>query len=105
LALRVFCCSSTGACRCSWHQAATAAAGISHLWLGATDHRSAPREIPSSENEDSPFFLPNGDLIFRVGEGNLNFVYRMKQDGTARNKVVADPIFDLKSVPLMAAGW
>jgi hypothetical protein len=40
-----------------------------------------------------------------VGEGNLNFVYRMKQDGTARNKVVADPIFDLKSVPLMAAGW
>jgi hypothetical protein len=64
-----------------------------------------PREIPSSENEDSPFFLPNGDLIFRVGEGNLNFVYRMKQDGTARNKVVADPIFDLKSVPLMAAGW
>ena len=74
------------------------AAGISHLWLGATGHRSAPREIPSSENEDSPFFLPNGDLIFRVGEGNLNFVYRMKQDGTARNKVVADPIFDLRSV-------
>jgi serine/threonine protein kinase len=74
------------------------AAGISHLWLGATDHRSAPREIPSSESEDSPFFLPNGDLIFRAGEGNLNFVYHMKQDGTARNKVVADPIFDLRSV-------
>jgi hypothetical protein len=74
------------------------AAGISHLWLGATDHSSAPREIPSSENEDSPFFLPNGDLIFRVGEGNLNFVYRMKQDGTIRSKVVADPVFDLRSV-------
>jgi eukaryotic-like serine/threonine-protein kinase len=74
------------------------AAGISHLWLGATDHSSAPREIPSSENEDSPFFLPNGDLIFRAGAGNLNFVYRMKQDGTTRSKVVAHPIFDLRSV-------
>jgi len=45
-------------------------------------------------------FLPNGDLIFRAGEGNLNFVYRMKQDGTARSKVVVDPIFDLRSVSL-----
>jgi hypothetical protein len=72
--------------------------GISHLWLGTTDHRSSPREIPSEVNEDSPFFLPDGDLIFRVREGSLNFVYRMKADGTVRNKVAAAPIFDLRSV-------
>ena len=79
--------------------------GISHLWLGTTDHRSSPHEIPSAANEDSPYFLPDGDLIFREREGGLNFVYRMKPDGTARSKVVGSPIFELRSVPLTAAGW
>ncbi|MGD1082226.1 MAG: hypothetical protein ABR881_28240 [Candidatus Sulfotelmatobacter sp.] len=72
--------------------------GISHLWLGTTDHRSSPHEIPSAANEDSPYFLPDGDLIFREREGGLNFVYRMKPDGTARSKVVGSPIFELRSV-------
>jgi serine/threonine protein kinase len=73
-------------------------AGISHLWLGTMDHRSSPHEIPSAANEDSPYFLPDGDLIFREREGGLNFVYRMKPDGTARSKVGSSPIFDLRSV-------
>jgi len=74
------------------------AAGVSHLWLAKTDHRSAPLEIPSAVNEDSPFFLPDGDLIFRAREGGLNFVYRMKPDGSARTKVVGEPMVDLQSV-------
>jgi hypothetical protein len=67
---------------------------ISHLWLAATDHRSAPRQILSTENEDSPFFLPDGDLIFRSIESGLNFLYRMRSDGSGRHKIDPDPIFD-----------
>jgi eukaryotic-like serine/threonine-protein kinase len=72
--------------------------GISHLWVGTTDHRSSPREIPSTADEDSPFYLPGGDLVFRRREGGLNFLYRRKSDGSAPIKVTGDMINDLLSV-------
>ena len=72
--------------------------GTSHVWLGTTDHRSSPRKIPSTVDEDSPSFLPDGDLIFRRREGGLNFAYRMKTDGSDRSKVVSDTVGDLISV-------
>jgi serine/threonine protein kinase len=74
--------------------------GHSSLWIAATDHRSSPRRISSAgiETEDSPFFLPDGDLIFRAVEGGSNFLYRMKVDGSGRQKVSLQRIFDLKAV-------
>jgi eukaryotic-like serine/threonine-protein kinase len=68
--------------------------GVSHLWLVPADHRSPPRQLPSLANEDSPHFLPDGELLFRSTEGGLNFLYRERQDGTAREKIVSDPILD-----------
>lgn len=72
--------------------------GISHLWLAPTDHRSSPREIMSSASQDFPFILPDGDLVFRVMEDGQRFIYRSKQDGSERRKIIPDPILDEYSV-------
>jgi len=74
--------------------------GHSSLWVAATDHRSSPRRISlaGTESEDSPFFLPDGDLIFRAIEGGSNFLYRMKADGSGRQKISPQRIFDARAV-------
>jgi serine/threonine protein kinase/WD40 repeat protein len=78
--------------------------GHSSLWIAATDHRSSPRRISLSgtgaggETEDSPFFLPDGDLIFRAIESGSNFLYRMKADGSGRQRISSQRIFDAKAV-------
>jgi serine/threonine protein kinase/Tol biopolymer transport system component len=73
--------------------------GRSSLWVAPTNHRSAPVRIsPSSAIDDSPYFLPDGDLAFRAIEGRLNFLYRMKVDGTGRRKIISDPILDILAV-------
>lgn len=69
--------------------------GISHLWVAPLDRRSSPQQLSSANSEDSPLFLPDGDLVFRATEGGLNFVYRMRPDGSDRRKVISDPILDL----------
>ena len=73
--------------------------GRSSLWLAPTSHRSAPvRVSPSSAIDDSPHFLPDGDLVFRSIEGGVNFLYRMKVDGTGRRKIISGPILDIIAV-------
>ncbi len=63
------------------------------IWLASLDRRFPPRQI-SSLDEERPLFGPSGFIYFRAIEGKFNFVYRMKEDGTERQKVVADPIID-----------
>jgi eukaryotic-like serine/threonine-protein kinase len=72
--------------------------GISHLWIASTDHRTSPRQLPSVENEDSPMFLPNGDLVYRASEGGKNYIYTRREDGSGRKKLIDEPILDLTSV-------
>ena len=77
--------------------------GKSGIWIAPVDRRSPPVRVPSPANspaadEDLPFFLPNGDLVFMAVEGNSNFVYRAKPDGSGRQKVISQGIFDLDSV-------
>jgi eukaryotic-like serine/threonine-protein kinase len=69
-----------------------------HIWLAALDRRFPPRQISSGTQESSPVFSPTGDVFFRASEGAFNFVYRMNQDGTGRQKVLSDPILDVDSV-------
>jgi dipeptidyl aminopeptidase/acylaminoacyl peptidase len=64
------------------------------LWVAPTDHRSSPRHIVSSASEDTPVFLPDGDLVFRATEAGINFLYRMHADGSGRRKVSPDHILD-----------
>ncbi len=72
--------------------------GHSSLWVAPTNRRSSPTRISSSEIEDSPYFLPDGDLVFRAIEGGSNFLYRMKADGTNRRKISAQRVFDIMAV-------
>ncbi len=72
--------------------------GHSNLWIAPTSHRSSPTRISSEAVEDSPFFLPDGDLVFRAIEGGSNFLYRMKADGTGRRKITPERILDIESV-------
>lgn len=72
--------------------------GASSLWIAPTSRRSAPSRISSAPAEDSPYFLPNGDILFRAVEGGSNFVYRMKPDGSGRHKVIPQRILDIGAV-------
>ena len=69
------------------------------IWVAPTNRRSSPILIsPETAIEDSPFFLPDGDLVFRAIEGSSNFLYRMKADGTDRRKISSQRVFDAFSV-------
>jgi serine/threonine protein kinase len=72
--------------------------GRSSLWIAPTSRRSSPVHISSAAVEDSPMFLPDGDLLFRAIEGSSNYLYRMKTDGTGRRKVTPDPVLDIYAV-------
>jgi eukaryotic-like serine/threonine-protein kinase len=72
--------------------------GRSGIWVAATDHRSSPRHIVSSAIEDTPTFLPDGDLVFQAIEGKSNFLYRMHSDGSERRKVSSDHILAFYNV-------
>ena len=78
--------------------------GRSNLWVAPTSRRSPPVRISSPAVEDSPFFLPTATSIFRAIEGGSNFLYRMKADGTGRQKISSQRILDITSSPPMAAG-
>jgi len=77
---------------------ATDAEGRSRLWLASLDLRSAPRQFPSSVNEDEPYWDAAGHIYFRAAEGSLNFVYRMNRDGSDRTKLHPDPMLELRAV-------
>ena len=72
--------------------------GRTNLWIAPTSRRSAPVRISSAAVEDVPFFLPNGDLLFRAIEGGSSFLYRMKIDGTDRRKITSERILDIAAV-------
>ena len=69
--------------------------GRKSLWIAPTNRRSSPVRIASTAVEDSPLFLPDGDLAFRAAEGGTNYLYRMKSDGSARHKITDERILDV----------
>ena len=72
--------------------------GRSGVWVAPTSRRSSPLRISATAIEDSPSFLPDGDLVFRAIEGGENFLYRMKVDGTGRRKISPQRVFDVYAV-------
>ena len=58
----------------------------SELWI-ARLNRGVPRRI-SSTGENSPYFGPSGEILFRFTDGKANYLGRMNADGSARSKVV-----------------
>jgi Tol biopolymer transport system component len=72
--------------------------GRSSIWVAPTSRRSSPVHLSSAAVEDSPFFLPDGDLVFRAIEGGSNFLYSMKADGTGRHRITPERILDCSAV-------
>jgi serine/threonine protein kinase/Tol biopolymer transport system component len=70
----------------------------SHLWLASLDFRFPPRQFSSSISEDQPRWDRAGHIYFRAAEGKLNFLYRMKFDGSERSKILAIPILEFHAV-------
>jgi eukaryotic-like serine/threonine-protein kinase len=62
------------------------------LWIADLDLRSSPRQFPSLVDEDDPNFDQNGNIYFRAAEGGSNFLYRMKEDGSDREKALPNSI-------------
>jgi Tol biopolymer transport system component len=71
--------------------------GKSHVWIASLDRRRPPRQILLA-NDDLARFGPDNDLIFRSVEGNLNYLYRSKEDGSGRQKIVSQPILALQNL-------
>ena len=61
------------------------------MWIGSLERRFAPREFPTP-NEFHPFYSPDGLIYARASEGKESYLYRMKEDGSERQKAFSMPI-------------
>jgi serine/threonine protein kinase len=68
--------------------------GKSRLWLASLDGHAAPRRIAGAEG-DSPVFGLHGEIFFRAAEGGSVFLFRVEEDGTARQKISRDAGIDM----------
>ena len=87
------------------------AEGKASIWEASLDRRFAPRQLAPAIAEARPIFDGAGDLFFAAADGKLNYVYRIKEDGTGLQKAIPDPIVffggvspDSKWVVALAAG-
>jgi serine/threonine protein kinase/Tol biopolymer transport system component len=71
--------------------------GKSHIWLAPTDRRSPPRQVPNVEG-DMPFFGPPGELVVHSVEGGGSFGFRVHEDGTGKQKLVAQQVYQILSI-------
>jgi Tol biopolymer transport system component len=72
--------------------------GRSQIWVAPTDHRGAPRKLPSSENDDAPVWLPSGDVLYRKVRGGKNYAFRRNPESGQETQVMEDPIIEHESV-------
>jgi eukaryotic-like serine/threonine-protein kinase len=70
----------------------------SHLWLASLDFSFPTRRYASTMSEDEPHVDSKGNVYFRAAEGTSNFVYRMKEDGSERAKLLPDPVVDIHAL-------
>ncbi|MGA7155457.1 MAG: winged helix-turn-helix domain-containing protein [Acidobacteriaceae bacterium] len=71
--------------------------GKSQLWLAPTD-RSLPARRIGHSGEITPYFGPQGKILFQTAEGNLNYLEQMNQDGTGRSKALPYPIIEIQGI-------
>jgi Tol biopolymer transport system component len=71
--------------------------GKSQIWLAPLDRRSPPLLI-ASNGEETPYFGPDGQILFSLSDGKSNYLYRMNRSSASRSKVVPYPILNVMSV-------
>jgi Tol biopolymer transport system component/predicted Ser/Thr protein kinase len=72
--------------------------GMFHVWIASTSRRASPRQLDPTGIEDSPLFLPSGDLLYRANEGGQNYLYTSRADGSEKKKLIATPIISLETL-------
>jgi serine/threonine protein kinase len=70
--------------------------GTSHIWLGRTDRRTAPRQLPP-RGADSPHFGSRGRIYYRSSESGASLIYRMDAGGDT-TQALARPVAFFMSV-------
>jgi serine/threonine protein kinase/Tol biopolymer transport system component len=73
------------------------AGGTSHIWLAPTDRRSPPRQVPKVEGDMPVFGLP-GELVVHSVEGGGSFAFRVHEDGTGKQKLASQQIYQIFSI-------
>jgi serine/threonine protein kinase len=71
--------------------------GKPRIWLARTDRSGGPQQIPNIEG-DMPYFGPPGELVFHSIEGNSSFAYRVREDGTGKQKLTNSEVTQLDGV-------
>src|SRR5688572_25317371 len=60
-------------------------------WCRLTDNHR-PGRIPNSEGGREPKFAPDGEILFRRGDGTTNFAYRIRPDGSRLRKALEQEV-------------
>ena len=71
--------------------------GKEGVWIARLDRGLPPAQV-SSERATSAFFGPAATVVFQAEEGQAEYLFRAREDGSARQKVTAEPVITVMSV-------
>ncbi len=69
----------------------------SGIWIWSLDRHASPRQLVAAA-ADTPIFARNGEILFSMKKGAINYIFRMKEDGTDLRKAIPDPVARLISL-------
>ena len=69
----------------------------SQIWLATLD-RSSPPKLIAASGENSPYFGPDGYILYRLSDGKTHYAARMRRDGSGRSKLAPYPIGNVQTV-------
>ena len=72
--------------------------GRFRLWIAALDRHFSPRQITFRSGESTPFYGKSGKLYFLAAEGDYNFLFRMNEDGSQKEKLLQEPIASIANI-------
>ena len=75
---------------------ATGNGGERQVWIASIDRSTAPRQI--ARQADQAAFIDAGRVIIRSLEGHVNYMYRISADGRTRERVLDEPIVEIRGV-------
>jgi DNA-binding winged helix-turn-helix (wHTH) protein/Tol biopolymer transport system component len=70
--------------------------GEMQIWIEPLDHHLPPRLL--TRGGDQPAFGGGGQIFFRLLGDKMNYLYRMRDDGSAKQRMLDFPIAQLQSV-------
>jgi DNA-binding winged helix-turn-helix (wHTH) protein/Tol biopolymer transport system component len=70
--------------------------GEPQIWIAPLDHHLPPRIL--ARGADQPAFGGNGQIFFRLLGARMNYLYRMRDDGSSKQRMLDFPIDQFQSV-------